>query len=222
MSKPHFGLSVRMKLTLPKVGTWSLPGLPKTQSLIAGVKTLRIGVFFMRGHFGHLQPKLWAKKGLAVWFPTTKSQESISSQRLQKEWNKALERFWGELQLCFRPHSNWRSEPGDMSSQSPGSPTQNSFGTLPWESQEKVPFGCGSHGATQRIQYGGRWWLPLSPSRGESSESKVARSLSQHQKGAKWVLTNLWLVLDAGPCNNIIVPLSSLIPGLLARPSYPL
>jgi len=55
-----------MKLTLPKVGTWSLPGLPKTQSLIAGVKTPRIGVFFMRGHFGHLQPKLWAKEGLAV------------------------------------------------------------------------------------------------------------------------------------------------------------
>jgi len=42
------------------------------------------------------------------------------------------------------------------------------------------------------------------------------------QKGAEWVLTNLWLVLDAGPCNNIIVPLPSLIPGLLARPSYPL
>jgi len=31
----------------------------------------------------------------------------------------------------------------------------------------------------------------------------------------------LVLVLDAGPCNNIIVSLSSLIPGLLACPSYP-
>jgi len=72
-----------------------------------------------------------------------------------------------------------------MSSQSPGSPTWDSFGTPPWESQEKVPFGCGSHGVTQRILYGGRWWLPLSPGRGESSESKVARGLSQHQKGAK-------------------------------------
>ncbi len=47
MSQPHFGLSVRMKLTLPKVGTWSPPGLPKTQSLIAGVKTPRIWVFLM-------------------------------------------------------------------------------------------------------------------------------------------------------------------------------
>jgi hypothetical protein len=28
----------------------------------------------------------------------------------------------------------------------------------------------------------------------------------------KCELTNLWLVLDAGPCNKIIVPLPSLIP----------
>jgi hypothetical protein len=34
-----------MKLTLPKVGTWSLSGLLKTQSLIAGVTTPRIRVF---------------------------------------------------------------------------------------------------------------------------------------------------------------------------------
>jgi len=32
---------------------------------------------------------------------------------------------------------------------------------------------------------GGRWWLPPSSGHGESSESKVARDLSQHQKGAK-------------------------------------
>jgi hypothetical protein len=47
LSQPHFGLSVRMKLTLPKVGTWSPPGLPKIQSLITRVKTPCIGVFFI-------------------------------------------------------------------------------------------------------------------------------------------------------------------------------
>ncbi len=36
-----------MKLTLPKVGTWSPPRLPKTQSSIAGVKTPCILVFFI-------------------------------------------------------------------------------------------------------------------------------------------------------------------------------
>ncbi len=29
MSQPHFGQSVRMKLTLPKVETWSPPRLPQ-------------------------------------------------------------------------------------------------------------------------------------------------------------------------------------------------
>jgi hypothetical protein len=38
LSQPHFEASVRMKLTLPKVGTWSPPGLSKLQSSIAGVK----------------------------------------------------------------------------------------------------------------------------------------------------------------------------------------
>jgi len=28
LSQPHFRLSVRMKLTLPKLGIWSPPGLP--------------------------------------------------------------------------------------------------------------------------------------------------------------------------------------------------
>jgi hypothetical protein len=32
LSQPHFGLSVRVKPTFPKVGTWSPPGLPKIQS----------------------------------------------------------------------------------------------------------------------------------------------------------------------------------------------
>jgi len=60
----------------------------------------------------------------------------------------SLESSQGELQLWFKPHSNQRSEPGDMGSQSPGSLTRDSFGTRPWESREKVPFGCGSHEAT--------------------------------------------------------------------------
>jgi len=58
-------------------------------------------------------------------------------------------------------------------------------------SREKEPFGCKCDGELQKILYGGRWWLPLSPGRCESSESKVACGLSQHLKGAKWVLTNL-------------------------------
>jgi hypothetical protein len=47
MLQPHFEASVRMKLTLPKVGTWNPLRLPKIQSLIARVKTPYIDVFFI-------------------------------------------------------------------------------------------------------------------------------------------------------------------------------
>jgi hypothetical protein len=141
--------------------------------------------------FGHLQPKLWAKEGpgvkLAVWLSTTKSQESTRFRRLKKKFYMALESSQIELQDCFKPHPNWKSEREVMDAQSPESPTRDSFGTPLWESREKVSFGCSLRRVTQRILYGGRWWLLPSPGHGESSESKVARGLSQHQKGVKWV-----------------------------------
>jgi len=65
-----------------------------------------------------------------------------------------------------------------MNTQSPRSPNWDSFGTPLWESREKVSFGCKCGEESQRILYGGRWWLPLSLGHGESSESKVARGLS--------------------------------------------
>jgi hypothetical protein len=65
-----------------------------------------------------------------------------------------------------------------MSTQSPRSPKRDNFRTPLWESREKVPFGCKCGGETERILYGGRWWLPRSSGRGESNESKVARGLS--------------------------------------------
>jgi hypothetical protein len=78
-----------------------------------------------------------------------------------------------------------------MNAQSPGSPNRDNFGTPLWESQEKVPFGCKCGRKAKRILYGGRWWLPLNPGCGESSESKVAYGLSQHQECSECELTNL-------------------------------
>jgi len=151
--------------------------------------------------FGHLHPKLWAKERpgvkLAVWLPTTKSRESTFSRRLQMECNGALESSRGELKLWFRPQSNQRSEPGVVSVQSPGSPTRDSFGTPPWESRENVPFGCNSRGELQRILYGGRWWLPPSPGRAESSVSKCPWLVPTPKVVPECELTFLWLVLDA-------------------------
>ncbi len=145
--------------------------------------------------FGHLQHKLWSKEGpgvkLAVWLSTTKSQESTRSQCMQMECNTSFESSRGELQIWFRPRPDLNSGREVMNAQSPKSSNRDSFGTPFRESREKEPFGCKCGEKLQIILYGGRWWLPPNPGRGESSESKVARGLSQHWKCAEWVLTNL-------------------------------
>jgi hypothetical protein len=120
--------------------------------------------------FGHMQHKLWSKERPGVKL-TTKSRELTRSQCVKVECNTPLESYWGELQVCFRPHLNRRSEQEVMNIQSLGSPNRDSFGTPLWESREKEPFGCRCGRVTQSILYGGRWWLPPNPGRGESSES---------------------------------------------------
>jgi hypothetical protein len=207
-----------MKFTLPKVGDLESSRTPETSKFnCRGQNTSHWGVLYTVGkvlkrrcrkwacmshlEFGHLQHKLWSKEGsgvkLVVWLPTIKSRESTWPRCVQMECDTPLESFRGELKLFFGPHPNPRSELGVMNSQSPESPNLDSFGTPHWESWDKRPFRCGCGGGTQRILYGRWWWPPLSPGRCESSESKVTRGLSQHQKNAKWVLTNLWLDLDA-------------------------
>jgi len=47
MSQPHFEGVMRLPFTLPKMGLGSPPGLPKTQSVIARVKTPCIEALFI-------------------------------------------------------------------------------------------------------------------------------------------------------------------------------
>jgi hypothetical protein len=114
--------------------------------------------------FGHMQPKLWAKEGsgvkLTIWLPTIKSQESTQTWRAMRKWEMTLESSQGELQDWFRPCPDRRLGREVMMAQSLGSLNQDSFGTPFWESRNKEPLGHGRGGATQRILYGGRWWLP--------------------------------------------------------------
>jgi hypothetical protein len=175
--------------------------------------------------FGLLQLKLWAKEGpgvkLAIWLPTTKSRESTRSRRALGECNMALESSRRELQHWFRPRPDRRSGWGAMTVQSPGSPNRDGFGTPLWESRDKKPFKCSLYGVTQSILYEGRWWLPPSPGRGESSEFKCLWLVLTPKGVLECELTLLWLVLDADSSEIILVSLPSLIPGLLARPSTP-
>jgi hypothetical protein len=175
--------------------------------------------------FRHIQPKLWAKEGpgvkLTIWLLTTKSQESTRSRRALGECDTALESSWRELQHWFRPRPDQRLGREAMAVQSLGSPNWDNFRTPLWESRDKKPFGCSLRGVTRSILYGGRWWLPPSPGRGESSESKCPWLVPTPKGVPKCELTLLWLVLDADLSEIILVPRPSLISGLLAHPSTP-
>jgi hypothetical protein len=147
-------------------------------------KDIEMKMFKMGLHdpFRHLQHKLGQKERLgvklAVWLPTTKSQESMRPLCVQVDCNTPLESSRRELQLCIRPHPDWRYERGVIVPQNYESPNLGSFGTPPWESWDKKSFRCRHHGEVQRILHGGRWWLPPSPGRGGSFEFEVACGLS--------------------------------------------
>jgi hypothetical protein len=133
--------------------------------------------------FGHLQHKLWSKEGpgvkLVVWLPTTKSQESTRPQCVQVEWHTTFNRSWGELQVCFIPHPNRRSELGVMSSQSLESPNRNSFGTPPWMSRDKKTI---------------RMWVPWA-NVDNTIWGKVVASPDFGPWWVKWVQGCPWFVL---------------------------
>ncbi len=74
---------------------------------------------------------------------------------------------------------------------------RDNFGTPTWESREKKPFGSSLNGALQRILYGGRWWLPPSPSHGESCGPKCPWLVLTPKGVPECELTPMWLVLDA-------------------------
>jgi hypothetical protein len=82
--------------------------------------------------FGHLQPKLWAKEGpgvkLAIWLPTTKSQESASSRPPNRECDTSLKRSRRGLQVWLRPRRDQTSQSRVMSSQSPETPPRTISG----------------------------------------------------------------------------------------------
>jgi len=74
-----------------------------------------------------------------------------------------LEIFQRDLRDCFRPHPNQRSKEEVMDAQSSGNPTQDSFGTPPWDSREKASFGCSFRRELQRILYGEGGGFPRVP-----------------------------------------------------------
>jgi len=105
--------------------------------------------------FGHLKHKLWPKERLgvklAIWFPTTKSQELTRFPCGQVDCNISLKSSWQKLQLCFKPHCNQSFAHKVMGLQSHRSLDFDNFGILTWESWDKKPFGCGPRGEAHSI-----------------------------------------------------------------------
>jgi hypothetical protein len=147
------------------------------------------------GPFGHLQHKLCAKEGpgvkLAVWLPTTKSQESAQLRCVQGECDTPLKSSQGELQVFFKPRPDRRFEKKVMTLWSPGSPNWTISGLHLGSPGTK---GHSDVGATEehREYKSGPWWVKW---------VRVARGLSQHQEWFRrctnqlisWVLMQDWI-----------------------------
>jgi hypothetical protein len=182
---------------LEKVRIWNPLGLPNVQSSTARPKAPRIGVFLVS------LKSSWSVDienglALAIWTSVAqvmgkkkKGRESncqfdsrplkVGNRHLPDLGIESAIRRWKDddegykfgsdlvaIRLCSR--ELWapkvpRFHPGQL---------RDNFGTPTRESREKEPFGCSPRNVAQRILYGGRWWLPPSPGRGESCGPKCS------------------------------------------------
>jgi hypothetical protein len=173
--------------------------------------------------FGHLQPKLWAKEGpgvkLAFWLPTTKSRESTFSQPPNWKCKMSLERSRQGLQLWFRPRRDQTWQSGVMTPTGivSGQFRDSNFGVSGkraiWMSPRRSVVENTIWGKVVASPKSGPWWVLW-------SEVPVACPNTQ---GCPRMWTNHFVVCFG--CRfklDLLVPLPSLIPRLLARPSTPL
>jgi hypothetical protein len=133
--------------------------------------------------FRHLKHKLCAKEGpgvkLAIWLPTTKSQESTRFPCVQATCDILLKSSRRGLQLCFRPHRDRRFAQEVMCLQSCESPSHLDVAPVEWC---KIYY-MGEGGGFPRVRAVMSLVSPKMP---------VAHPST---KGAPEIeLTNLWLV----------------------------
>jgi hypothetical protein len=155
-----------------------------------GQKTLHWGVLYNIGNLLKRRCRKWARMYhfdiCSTSYGKKKGRESnwqFDSQPLKVEnrpnpgacrWSVAHR--WKSINESYKFASNLISIGGlgkELCHCKVVGPNWDNFGTPLWESRDKKPFGCKCRGEAQRILYGGRWWLPLSPGRGESSESML-------------------------------------------------
>jgi hypothetical protein len=194
----------------PENGTWESSGTPENlECNCRGQNTLHWGVFYIVGKVLKCRCPKWPCMShlniCNISYGRKKGQESnwqFDSQPLKVgnrpdssvcKWSathrwKALEEGY-KFALDLIPIKSWNEKL--WTPKVPGVQTGTVLGFHFGSLGKKMPFRCKCGGEMQRILYGGRWWLPSNPSCVESSESKVARGVFQHQKCSKWVLTDV-------------------------------
>jgi hypothetical protein len=137
--------------------------------------------------FGHLKHKLWPKERmgvkLTIWFVTTKSQESPKFPYVKVMCNIPLESSQQGLQICFKPHLNWRFAHkfmGPQGCKNPnfGTPRKNDIWVLvPWPYTEYI-----IRGKVMASPKSGLWWVLW---------GRVCSWFVRAPKCSNYVLTNL-------------------------------
>jgi hypothetical protein len=218
MSQPYFGQVWGWSPTLGKSEDLESSGTPECSELDSKAQnTSHWGVLSVIGKVLKRRYRKWPRIGhldiCSSSYGKKKGRESNwqFDSRPQKVGNRPLPdlriesaiRRWKDLDegykfgsdlVTIRPVSRelWPPKVPDS--------TRDSFGTPTWESQEKDPFGCSLGGVAQKILYGGRWWLPPSPSRGVSRGPKCPW-LVPTPKGVPECELTTWVVcFDADSC----------------------
>jgi hypothetical protein len=206
--QPHFEGSVRSPLTLPKMGLESPLGLPKIQSSIAGVKTPRLEVFCiplkrpwsvdvqngLAWVIWNLQHKLWSKEGPGIG---NRPDPDVCRWSATRCW-KALEesyKFASNLIPIGGPSKElWAAKVSGVQTRT--------ISGLPFESPETnshldvIPM------EWRRIYYMGEGGgFPRVQAVVSQVSPELPMACPNTKKGAERVLTNLWLVLNAGSSN---------------------
>jgi hypothetical protein len=121
LSQPHFAIGVKVKPTFPKVGSRSLPGLPKIQSSSSGVKTPRIGVFFIplekvlkfkcpkwprMSHLDIYSPSYGQKKGWESNWQFDSQPQKVGNRPFPDVCSRSATRRWKDLDKSYKFGSN--------------------------------------------------------------------------------------------------------------------
>jgi hypothetical protein len=183
MSQPHFGAKCENATHTPRSGKMESSETPESsEDDLRGQISLPWCVLYINGKLlkckcpkwpcmGHLDissPSYGQKKGRESNCQFDPWPLKVGNRPLPDVASRSARRRWKALDESYNfgvnlvPIQVWGEEL--RASKVPGLQPR----TPTWESREKEPFGCSLDGELQSILYGGRWWLPPSPGRGES------------------------------------------------------